>query len=94
MLGLIPLFLLLFLVLFSLAKCVLARGHSAPNQDLIAVVALWGILLLTEKQFSSSLPSHKDLFIVFAIIINYPLLFRTAQDKVEDSHLEGTEDRR
>ena len=30
-LGLIPLFLLLFLVLFSLAKCVLARGHSAPQ---------------------------------------------------------------
>ena len=75
-LGLIPLFVLLFLILLSLMKWILARGNSALYHDLIAVVALCGILLFTEKQFSSSLPSHKDLFIVFAIIVNFPQLFR------------------
>ena len=89
-LGLVPLFLLLFLVLLRLAKRVLASGESALNQDLIAVVALCGILLLTEKQFSSSLPSHKDLFVLFAIIVNFPLLFRRP-GQVEDGHPEGLE---
>ena len=79
MFGLVPLFFLLFLVLLSLMKWVLARGNSALNSDLIAVVALCGILLLTEKQFSSNLPSHKDLFIVFAIIVNFPQLFRPSE---------------
>ena len=79
MFGLVPLFFLLFLVLLSLMKWVLVRGNSALNSDLIAVVALCGILLLTEKQFSSNLPSHKDLFIVFAIIVNFPQLFRSSE---------------
>ena len=73
--GLLPLCILLILVLRNLFKYLLRIDDHKLNY--LTAVYLVTISLLVEKQFSTSLTQHKDLFTMFAIILNFPLLFNT-----------------
>ena len=75
LIGLLPLCVLLILVLRNLVKYML-RKDDREFSYFIAVF-LVTISLLVEKQFSASLPHHKDLFTMFAIVVNFPMLFNT-----------------
>ena len=75
MIGLLPLSVLLALVLRNLFKYLLRKDDRKLN--FLTAVYLVTISLLVEKQFSTSLTQHKDLFMMFAIILNFPLLFNT-----------------
>ncbi len=75
--GLIGLALLLAVFAFalrSLWKFFVKLDEKNPHFHIVTTVFLVASALFIQKQFSTSLPHHKDLIVFLAIIFNLPLL--------------------
>ena len=75
LLGLAPLLVFLYLVSLNLFRFALRAKIRPPNLDVVAAAVLCFVSLFTVSQFSGNLANAKDLPAMFAIIINFPLLF-------------------
>ncbi len=84
-LGLTGLALLLAVFAFalrSLWKFFVKLDEQNPHFHIITAVFLVASALFIQKQFSTSLPHHKDLIIFVAIILNLPLLLGMSSREV------------